>query len=166
MDVCYHHFRHTEWTIQTPDSKLIRIKLKVVVPDIFWMVNIFNSIFFNCTLFPRLIGQTELKILAYVLFDSLTWIQVSMSVHVYTDICFLCTWKTESIALSSKRLYQQCSENVCLMIENNYLKTVLELMNILLRKYLRNNSLEQDRSEQIIKRLVLANWANWTGTDY
>lgn len=30
------------------------------------------------------------------------------------------------------------------MIENNYLKTVLELMNILLRKYLRNNSLEQD----------------------
>lgn len=30
------------------------------------------------------------------------------------------------------------------MIENNYFKIVLELMNILLRKYFRNNSLEQD----------------------
>lgn len=71
------------------------------------------------------------------------WIEEDVSVHVDMGMPFLCIWKLESIAQSSKRLYQQCSENICLTTEHNYLEIVLELWNISLRKYFRSNSLEQ-----------------------
>jgi len=58
-------------------------------------------------------------------------------------------WKLESTSLSGKRSYQPTVLRKCLTTENNYLKFVLGLLNILL-KYLRNNSLEQYLNYDII----------------